>query len=72
MRIVVLGAGIVGATAAYALATDGHEVVVLDRQPAAGLETSYANGGLITPATSDSWSPRSGCPITWSGWGIMR
>ena len=31
-------------------------MVVLDRQPAAGLETSFANGGLITPATSDSWA----------------
>lgn len=56
MRIVVLGAGVIGATTAYALAADGHDVVVLDRQPAAGLETSFANGGLVTPATSDSWA----------------
>ncbi len=56
MRIAVLGAGVIGATTAYALAADGHEVVVLDRQPAAGLETSFANGGLLTPATSDSWA----------------
>jgi D-amino-acid dehydrogenase len=56
MRVVVLGAGVVGTTTAYALAEDGHEVVVLDRQKGAGEETSFANGGLITPATSDSWA----------------
>ncbi|MFO1149961.1 MAG: D-amino acid dehydrogenase [Alsobacter sp.] len=67
MRIVVLGAGIVGATSAYALAADGHEVVVLDRQPAAGLETSFANGGLVTPATSDSWAA-PGTPLKILKW----
>ena len=56
MRVVVLGAGVVGTTTAYALAEAGHEVVVLDRQCGAGQETSFANGGLITPATSDSWA----------------
>ncbi|MBV9245573.1 MAG: D-amino acid dehydrogenase [Methylobacteriaceae bacterium] len=56
MHIVVLGAGVVGATTAYYLAEAGHEVTVLDRQPDVGLETSFANGGLVTPATSDSWA----------------
>ena len=56
MRVVVLGAGVVGTTTAYALAEAGHEVVVLDRQAGAGEETSFANGGLVTPATSDSWA----------------
>ena len=56
MRIIVLGAGIIGATTAYTLAVEGHDVLVLDRQPESGLETSFANGGLVTPATSDSWA----------------
>lgn len=56
MRVVVLGAGVVGTTTAYALAEAGHDVVVVDRQSGAGEETSFANGGLITPATSDSWA----------------
>ena len=31
MRIVVLGAGVIGVTTAYELARDGHEVIVVDR-----------------------------------------
>ncbi len=49
MRTIVLGSGVVGVATAYYLAADGHEVVVLDRQPKAGLETSHANAGLIAP-----------------------
>src|ERR1700754_3689639 len=56
MRIVVLGAGLIGVTTAYYLAQVGHEVVVVDRQAQAGLETSFANGALLTPSTSDSWA----------------
>ncbi len=56
MRIVILGAGVVGATTAYYLARDGHEVTVVDRRDAAGLETSFANGGLVTPSMADPWA----------------
>jgi len=60
MHIVVLGAGIVGVTTAYYLAADGHEVTVVDRHARAGLETSYANAGLIAPGHVYSWaSPRA-------------
>jgi D-amino-acid dehydrogenase len=52
MRIIVLGSGVVGVMTAYYLAADGHEVVVLDRQAKAGLETSHANAGLIAPGQS--------------------
>jgi D-amino-acid dehydrogenase len=71
MRVAVLGAGIIGTTTAFRLAEAGHEVTVIDRQPAAGLETSFANGGLITPATSDSWAA-PGVPakiLRWLGQG---
>jgi D-amino-acid dehydrogenase len=67
LRVIVLGAGVIGATTAYTLAADSHEVVVLDRQPEAGLETSFANGGLITPATSDSWAA-PGIPLKILKW----
>jgi D-amino-acid dehydrogenase len=53
---VVLGAGVIGVATAYYLARDGHRVVVVDRQPAAGLETSFANGALVTPGMSDPWA----------------
>ncbi|MGH6892763.1 MAG: FAD-dependent oxidoreductase, partial [Dongiaceae bacterium] len=53
---VILGAGIVGVTTAYFLARRGDEVTVVDRQPAAGLETSFANGALVTVSMSDPWA----------------
>jgi D-amino-acid dehydrogenase len=60
MRIIVLGSGVVGVATAYYLAAEGHEVVVLDRQPKAGLETSHANAGLIAPGHVYAWaSPRA-------------
>ena len=48
MRIAVIGAGIAGATSAYYLARDGHEVIVLDNQHDAGFGTSFANGGQLS------------------------
>lgn len=60
MRVIVLGAGVVGVTAAYELARDGHEVTVIDRLDQAASETSYANAGLIAPGHSYTWSsPRA-------------
>lgn len=56
MKILVLGSGVVGATSAYYLAKAGHEVEVIDRQPAAALETSYANAGEISPGYSAPWA----------------
>ena len=56
MRIVVLGAGVVGVTAAWYLAADGHEVTVVDRQAGAALETSFANGGQISASHAEPWA----------------
>ncbi len=56
MRIVVIGAGVVGVSTAYELAHDGHEVVVVDRQPEPGLETSFANAGQLVPGHSEPWA----------------
>jgi D-amino-acid dehydrogenase len=53
---VVLGAGVIGVTTAYFLARGGEKVTVIDRQSAAGLETSFANGALVTPGMSDPWA----------------
>ena len=36
MKVIVLGAGVIGVTSAYYLAKAGHEVTVIDRQPGAG------------------------------------
>ncbi|MDH3240878.1 MAG: D-amino acid dehydrogenase [Alphaproteobacteria bacterium] len=56
MKIVVLGAGLIGVSTAYYLSRAGHEVVVIDRQPEAGLETSFANGGQVSASHATPWS----------------
>lgn len=56
MKVIILGAGILGTASAWYLAKQGHEVTVVDRQPAAGLETSYANGGQISVSHAEPWA----------------
>jgi D-amino-acid dehydrogenase len=56
MRVLVLGGGVVGVTSAWYLARDGHEVTVVDRQPGAALETSFANGGQISVSYAEPWA----------------
>ncbi len=48
MHVLVLGAGVIGLTSAYALARDGHRVTVIDRHPQVASETSFANGGQLS------------------------
>jgi D-amino-acid dehydrogenase len=45
MKVLVLGGGVIGATAAYELAGDGHQVTLIERQSGVALETSFANAG---------------------------
>ena len=52
MRIAVMGSGVIGTACAYYLARAGHEVTVIDRQPGAALETSFANAGEVSPGYS--------------------
>jgi len=56
MKVLVLGAGVTGVTAAWFLNQAGHDVTVLDRQPAAGMETSFANGGQISVSHAEPWA----------------
>ena len=56
MRVVVLGAGVVGISSAWYLADAGHEVTVVDRQPSAAMETSFANGGQISVSHAEPWA----------------
>jgi len=48
MKVVVLGAGVIGVTSAYELACDGHEVIVIEQRESVALETSFANGGQLS------------------------
>ena len=71
MKVVVLGSGVIGVTSAYQLAKAGHEVTVVDRQPAAGLETSYANAGEVSPGYSAPWAG-PGVPLKAIKWLLMH
>ena len=56
MQVIVLGAGVVGVASAWYLRRAGHDVTVVDRQPAPGLETSFANGGQISVSHAEPWA----------------
>lgn len=56
MKVIVLGAGVIGVTSAWYLRQAGHAVTVVDRQPAAALETSFANGGQISVSHAEPWA----------------
>ena len=71
MKVVVLGSGVIGTTAAWYLAQDGHAVEVVDRQPGAGLETSFANAGEISPGYASPWAG-PGVPRKALKWLLMR
>ncbi|WP_426792593.1 D-amino acid dehydrogenase [Achromobacter xylosoxidans] len=67
MHIIVLGSGVIGTTTAYYLARQGAKVTVLDRQPGAAQETSYANAGQVSPGYSTPWAA-PGIPLKAIKW----
>ena len=71
MKIIVLGSGVIGTTAAYYLAKAGHAVTVLERQSGPALETSYANAGEVSPGYSAPWAG-PGVPIKAIKWLLMH
>src|SRR3954470_8671578 len=56
MRVLVLGAGVIGTSTAWYLTQSGHEVTVVDRRDAPGMETSFANGGQISVCHAEPWA----------------
>jgi D-amino-acid dehydrogenase len=67
MKVVVLGAGIIGVSTAWYLLDEGHEVIVVDRQPDAALETSFANGAQISVSFCEPWA-NAGAPFKVAKW----
>ena len=56
MKVIVLGAGIIGTASAWFLQKAGHEVIVVERQPGAAQETSFANGCQISVSHAEPWA----------------
>ena len=56
MKIAIVGAGIIGVTTAWELASDGHEVTVFERRGAAAEEASFANAGVVAPGYVTPWA----------------
>lgn len=56
MKVIVLGAGVVGVSTAYYLARAGADVTVIDRQDGVALEASFANAGQVSPGYSTPWA----------------
>jgi D-amino-acid dehydrogenase len=70
MKVLILGAGVIGTSMAYELARDGHDVEVVDRQSGPALETSFANAGEVSPGYSSPWAG-PGVPLKAIQWMLM-
>ena len=62
MQVAVIGAGVIGVTTAYELATDGHQVTVFDRRGTVAGGCSFANAGLVAPGYVAPWAA-PGMPV---------
>jgi len=67
LNVLILGAGVIGVASAWYLRQAGHDVRVLERRAAAGLETSFANGGQISADHAAPWA-QPGVPLQALKW----
>jgi len=67
MRVLVLGAGVIGTATAWYSALSGHDVTVVERREGPGLETSFANGGQISAGHAEPWA-NPGTPRKIAAW----
>ncbi len=71
MKVVVLGGGVIGVTTAWALARQGAEVTLVERQADVAQETSFANAGQVSPGYSTPWAA-PGIPLKALRWLFQR
>tara|TARA_B100001167_G_scaffold172260_1_gene123897 strand:+ start:311 stop:1582 length:1272 start_codon:yes stop_codon:yes gene_type:complete len=55
-QIIVIGGGLQGLATANALLDKGEKVLVLEREAGTGMETSFANAGMLTPSQAQPWN----------------
>ncbi|MGB9165932.1 MAG: D-amino acid dehydrogenase [Rhodomicrobium sp.] len=67
MTTVILGAGAVGTATAWYLRKAGHDVILVERQTEAAMETSWGNGGVIHASEVEPWS-QPGMPLKIIKW----
>lgn len=56
MHVLIVGCGVIGVTTAWYLARAGAAVTVVERREGPSLETSFANGSMLTPSLSAPWN----------------
>lgn len=71
MKVVILGAGVVGIASAWFLHHQGHEVLVIDKHAGAGLETSKANAGQLSFGYTTPWAA-PGIPLKAAKWLLRK
>ena len=71
MKIIVLGAGTIGICTAWQLLELGHEVTVVERQPDAAMETSFANGAQISVSYCEPWANKE-APLKALKWMLSK
>lgn len=71
MKIIVIGAGVVGVTSAWYLTQDGHDVTVIEAREGPGLETSFGNAGGLCPGFAGPWAA-PGMPLKALRWMFQR
>ena len=67
MKVIVLGAGVVGISSAWYLHKAGHQVTVIDRAAGAAEETSHANAGELSYGYTTPWAA-PGIPMKAMKW----
>ena len=65
MRVVVLGAGLIGVASAYYLWGDGHDVEVIEHHAEAACVTSYANACLVSASRALPWPTPTAHKTMW-------
>lgn len=71
MKVIVLGAGVIGVTTAYCLARAGAQVTVVDHNEGPALDTSFANAGQVSFGYSTPWGA-PGIPLKAMKWMFER